>query len=251
MAKTIVSLHHPIVKHLVKLRTSSRYRHERRSVVILGSRMVNEVCPYRETRALLLAEGASVPPQIKPEEVYFVTEGILKKISGVQHPQGMLAEVAMPSPSQLDKCRYVVAFDRIGDPGNLGTLLRTALALEWEGAYILDSSCDPYNDKAIRAAKGATFYLPIRRGTWKELKQLVEENRLTPIAADIHGQKIQQMAMPKRVLLVLGSEAHGLSAEGEQLCRKVAIPTAGLMTSLNVAVAGGIFMYYIKSKLGL
>lgn len=246
MAKKIVSLQHPIVKHLVKLRISSRYRNENRTVIVMGKKMISEICPHHETKKLLITKETTPLPGVKSQDIYLVTEAILKKISGVRSPAEILAEVTMPIRSSLQECRYLVAFDKIRDPGNLGTLLRTALALEWEGAYILDNSCDPYNDKAVRAAKGATFRLPLQRGGWEELKKLAKDNQLIPIAADCDGQKIQNLPIQDRVLLVLSSEAHGLSAEGEKFCQKVTIPTSDTMKSLNVSVAGGILMYLMR-----
>ena len=85
----------------------------------------------------------------------------MKKISGMQTPEGLVVEIEMPKPAPLEGLKYLLALDGVSDPGNVGALLRTALALGWQGIFILDESCDPFNDKALRSARGATFRLPL------------------------------------------------------------------------------------------
>ncbi|MFQ5729137.1 MAG: TrmH family RNA methyltransferase [Waddliaceae bacterium] len=241
----ISSLQHPLVKHLVKLRKNRSYRYKNNTVVVEGKKLVSEVCQKQKARNILAIEESLIPKKVKTEESYLVSYDILKKISGVQNPEGILAEVLMPPEGSLEGFRYVVAFDGVGDPGNLGTLLRTALALGWEGAFILNNSCDPYNDKAVRSAKGATFRLPIRQGLWKEVKALIKNNGLQPVAADLKGKNFDELPSRGGVLLVLGSESRGLSEEARDFCEKITIPMSGKMESLNVSVAGGILMYGI------
>lgn len=242
----ISSLQHPIVKHLVKLRKDKRYRYEKRSAVVIGKKMVAEVCLHQQTKKILVIDEAILPAHITADEVYLVNTSILKKISGVETPEGVLAEVALPEFASLEGCRYVVALDGVSDPGNLGTLLRTALAFGWEGVYILDNSCDPYNDKALRAGKGATFRIPVQMGKWQTLRQLITSNKLKPVVAHLYGKNLKDLSSAESILLVLSSEAHGLSPEAEECCEKVTIPMTGAVESLNVSVAGGILMYHIK-----
>ena len=246
--KKISSLQHTLVKHLVKLRKNRSYRYENKTVVIEGKKLVSEVCQKQKARYTLAVDESLVPKKVQAEESYLVSHDILRKISGVQTPEGVLAEVPIPPKSSLEGFRYLVAFDGISDPGNLGTLLRTALALGWEGAFILDNSCDPFNDKAVRAAKGATFRLPIRQGSWEELRALIKNNGLQPVAADLNGKNFDAFSSKEGLLLVLGSEAQGLSEEARECCEKITIPMSGKMESLNVSVAGGILMYILINQ---
>ena len=239
----ISSLQHPLVKHLVKVRQSRSYRYENGTIVIEGKKLVGEVCLKQEALRILTVDESLIGAGVKAKEGCLVTQEIMKKISGLQSPEGVLAEVEMPSESVLDGLRYIVAFDGIGDPGNLGTLLRTALALGWQGAFLFNNCCDPYNDKALRAAKGATFLLPMRQGSWEGVKALIEREKLLPVAADIEGENINDFSSENGIFLVLGSEARGLSAETQAFCRKLTIPMSGKMESLNVSVAGGILMH--------
>src|SRR6185295_12199026 len=97
-------------------------------------------------------------------------------------------------------------------------------------------SCDPFNEKAIRAARGAHFRLPLAMGSYEDLKRIVKENNLDPLVADLEGSTPSELSKNKGKLLVLGNEANGASAEIQQFCSKVTIPMPGEMESLNVAI---------------
>lgn len=245
--QTITSLQHPIVKRLVKLRTDQRFRYAENAVVIEGIKPVQEVCETSTVRTIVASSSAAIPQRIVAAQVYIVNEQIMHKISGMQSPEGLIAEVTMPTPSTLETCSTILALDRINDPANMGMLLRTALALGWEGVFILKNSCDPYNDKALRTARGATFRLPLRQGTWNELQQIVTNKQLQPLVADIKGQDPETIVKQDKRLLVLGNEAQGPSAEALSFCQKISIPMSETMESLNVAIAGGILMYLLRT----
>lgn len=243
--KEITSLQHPLVKHLVRLRQNHDYREEHQTAFIEGMKLVGEICPYQHTKTVLVYDPSLVPSNIYADEVIIVSEPVMEKISGVRAPEGICAEVTMPlNPLPADFKRLLVC-DGISDPGNLGALIRTGLALGWDGIFIVPSSCDPFNEKAIRASKGAIFRFPLVRGTWDELRDLATNQQLNLLVADLKGISLQNITLPKRIALVMSHESHGpsLEAQGHQ---KVTIPLLGDMESLNVAVAGGILMYELK-----
>lgn len=249
MPEQIRSLNHPLIKHLVHLRQNTDYRHEHESVVIEGIKMVKEVASHYPVKALLAYDETFIPKGLKADKVYLATEEVMKKASGMKSPEGVMAEVAMPKIATLKSKRYIIAIDGVNDPGNLGTLLRTALALGWEGAFVLNESCDPYNEKALSAARGATFRLPIMQGNWEQLKKLIKEESLHPLVADLSGTPPSQIKPVNGLLLVMGNEAHGPSEEAKSLCQAVSIPMLGKMESLNVSVAGGILMYELQQNI--
>ncbi len=245
MERTISSLTHPIVKHLVSLRDSASYRDINNGVLVQGSKLIGEVGRQHAVRVIVTSDRSLVPHDLEGSEVILASEAILHKVSGVMTAEGIVAEVQRPVWSSMERFTRVLALDGVGDPGNLGTLIRTALALGWQGLYLLEGSCDPYNDKALRAAMGATFRLPMARGTWEELQKLAVSRHLTMLAGDVEGVPVGQASWDAGVVLVLGGEAKGLSPAVRQQCRAVTIPMAGQMESLNVAVAGGILMYVL------
>lgn len=243
----IKSVQHELVKHLVKLRQNRDYRIDHQSLVIDGLKPVTELGSKIKPKVLIAWDETLLPKNMKADDVVIVSENVMKKISGMVSPDGLLAEIPMPKPVSFAGKHYIVVLDRVTDPGNVGTILRTALALGWEGAFILNESCDPFNEKALRSARGATFRLPLAWGNWEMLKKIIQENKLDPIVADLHGAGLNEIKLRKGVCLVLGNEAQGASKEAKELCRPVAISMNGDMESLNVAVAGGILMHAFKS----
>lgn len=248
MFRRISSAQHEWVKHLVKLRQNHDYRYEHQSLVIEGLKPINEVCRCQRPKKLIATDETILPVGVEADEVAIVTESVMEKISGMRTPEGLVAEIPMPKPASLRNKGHIIALEGIADPGNVGTLLRTALALGWDGAFILDESCDPFNEKALRAARGATFRLPLAWGKWDDLKLLIQENHLQPIVADLKGHRLQDLAVKNGVALLLGNEAHGASEQAKKLCQSVTIAMPGEMESLNVSVAGGIMMYALKAE---
>lgn len=244
--RSITSQHHPFVKHLVKLRTDGAYRHEQALLVLEGLKPIQEVSPF--IAQLLYTPAYASYASSLPGEKWEITDALLHKISGMPSPEGIIAEVRMPPYVLLDKQRHVLALDGISDPGNLGTLLRTALALGWDAVYFLPGSCDPFNEKALRAARGAHFKLSLARGTAQMLCEWAEARKVQTLVADIEGSPPNMIPAASHRLLVLGNEAHGASEEIRRFCQTVAIPMLGEMESLNVAVAGGILLYLMSSR---
>jgi TrmH family RNA methyltransferase len=244
--RLLTSLQHPLVKHFVKLRIDSAYRHDAQVIVLEGLKPIQEVSTHI-IKLFYTLPYASFAASI-PCEKWQITEAILHKISGMSSPEGILAEIRMPPFVLLGKVKQVLALDGISDPGNIGTLLRTALALGWEAVYFLPGCCDPFNEKAVRAARGAHFKLALARGTAEQLHQWVLSHGAQPLVADLKGNAPEEVVSAARRLLVLGNEAHGASALIRQFCQPVTILMPGEMESLNVAVAGGILLYLLSKK---
>ncbi len=181
----------------------------------------------------------------------------MAKVSGVESAGGVTvaAEVGVPEPAELPAgaVRRVVALDGVQDPGNVGTLIRTALGLGWDAIFLIDGCCDPFNGKALRAARGATFRLPVLRGGWGDFAAMVRTHGLDVVVADAaeNGPGDQAVAVVPQadakagpVAIVLGSEGRGVSwPELDELDpRVVTLEMHDGMESLNVAVAGALVM---------
>ncbi len=245
MNKHITSLQHPLVKHLVKLRQNRSYRQEHSSVMIAGTKPVTELCQDAAAKTLLVMEGHDAPKAVEANECVFVSEAVMKKVTDMLHPEPLAAEIAIPAQHKLEGIKRLLVLDAVADPGNMGTLLRSALALGWEAVFILDNSVDPFNDKALRAARGATFRLPYRIGDDDACRQVLTHNKLQACVADVSGEAPEALAKEEGIALVLGNEAHGPESNYGAECRRVSIPMPGPMESLNVAVAGGILLYIL------
>ncbi len=244
MKPTLTSLQHPLVKHLVKLRKESAYRYAERSLVFTGSKPILEVLPF--VKKIIYSESCSTCLPTTAES-WRVTEAVMHKISGLVSPEEVIAEVELPRSTPLKNCSKLLVFDGISDPGNMGTLLRTALAFGWQGVFVLPNSCDLFNEKVLRAARGAHFKIPLYQGTVRELQTLIEKEDLLPFVADLQGTAPENVDMRKNIALIMGNEAHGPSQEIKEFCTPITLAMTDQMESLNVAVAGGILLYLLKN----
>ncbi|CAH8344949.1 unnamed protein product [Eruca vesicaria subsp. sativa] len=279
---SITSTSNPFVKHCLKLRQSASYRHAHGSVLVVGAIPIREVCMFQtnkdgvtsEIECLLLHEEALIPLGLESLSIRVVRVSslVMKKLSGVQSTDSVEAIALMRIPESFidleddeeeivitdckrwfPSARRVLVLDSIQDPGNLGTLIRSAMAFNWDGAFLLPGCCDPFNDKALRASRGASFQLPLVSGNWSHLKLLQRVFQMKLLAghpASTTSQKLSlefaQTLAEKPLCLILGSEGNGLSEQSRQVCELVSIPMEGEFESLNVSVAGGIFLFMLQ-----
>lgn len=233
LTKKIDSLQHPLVKRWVKLRTERSYREETQAVLVVGKKIIKEI----PTKVLISNKPG-------PDVEYLVTDEILKKITGLNQPDGFAAEVILPKPQLLFGLKHILILDRISDPGNLGTLLRTALALNWEGVIVTPDTVDLFNDKALRAAKGATFRLPYTCMTHEEIADFLHKNGFHAFTADIEGEVLGRVPFKTPIALILSNESKGPT---HSIGKKITIPMSKSAESLNVASAGAILLYSMRS----
>lgn len=250
MQTPISSLQHPLVKHLVKLRQNAPYRQSQQSLVIEGVKPILEICQKTKAKLILTCNLDLVPKNIQTDSLLICTEAVMQKASGLMNSEGMIAEIPQPKHNELEGKGSILILDSINDPGNLGTLMRTALALKWDGVFIVGECCDPYNEKALRASRGACLNLPWMRKDWNELKSFAARNHLQPLLADLNGEPPYPFSQQQGVMLILSNEARGPSKEALEWSQKVSIPLSEHVESLNVAIAGAILMYVIRPPTG-
>ena len=244
--KEITSAQHPTVLHLAKLQKSKPYRYEQKSVVLEGKNAIFELAQKIKPTRILTSCKDDIPQSVCAGEYIFTTEQVIEKISTVMQPETVLAEFPMPSFHIFSQEKRVIALDGLQDPGNLGTIIRTALALGWEGVFLIDPCCDPFNDKALRASKGAAFTFPMQKGSWQELEQLCKEQHFTLCLADLEGERPEAFKKEEKLMLVFGNETHGVQ-QSHNSHAKVTIPMKmGAIESLNVAQAASILLYTLR-----
>lgn len=177
-----------------------------------------------------------------------VSDAELKKLADTEHPQGVLA-VARRSRCRIsefepaDACALLV-FDGVGDPGNLGTLIRSADALGVGWVVALPGTVDPWNPKAVRAAAGSLFRLPVSQEPWPEVVTWLRQRHFSILCADARGEPVPRSGpWLARFALVLGSEPAGPSDRVKRDCdRRVAVELREGVDSLNVAVGGALLL---------
>jgi TrmH family RNA methyltransferase len=163
-------------------------------------------------------------------------------IAIVQIPERSFVKVAPDGPLRL------LVLDGVQDPGNVGTMLRTAAALGVAATVALPGTVDLWNAKVVRSAMGSHFTHPAIMTTWEGLDRWRMAESLPLWGADAHGEELAVLSQsaPPRLALVVGNEGAGLTADARtRVARIVALPT-GAVDSLNVAVAAGILMYELR-----
>ncbi len=186
-----------------------------------------------------ILEGAGMAPDV-------VEDGDLVSLADTEHPQGILAVCAQPvvgAEVVRQGGRYVV-LDGVQDPGNVGTLIRGAVAFEMDGIVVLDGTADPWGAKAVRASAGMVFRKPLVGIQFGHAMQRLAGEGIPVLVADPGGADVTTFDLPDGWALVVGNEGAGPrpnvdGAPGE----RVAIPMPGPAESLNVGVAGAILMY--------
>jgi len=143
----------------------------------------------------------------------------------------------------------VLVLDGVQDPGNVGTLLRTAFALGCPGAVLLKGTADAANPKALRAAAGASFRMPLATASDEQLAGWLKRHRIVLWVSDAAGTPIWRLEAPARLAVVMGNEGAGVRPAVAALSRdRVAIPLARGAESLNVAVAAGIILHEVQRE---
>ncbi|XRB22506.1 tRNA/rRNA methyltransferase SpoU type domain-containing protein [Pseudoscourfieldia marina] len=256
------------VKHLVKLRTNAKYRRECGTYVFVGDRPLKESFARMDVRSVLTSEPelwrdeADACDSLAP--VIHTADNVLQKISGVRNADAItaVAEVYMMEHTRFapgDVVTRMLVLDGVQDPGNVGTLLRTATAFGWTHVFLVrPGSCDLYNEKLLRALRGGHTTISVVEGDAEALRSLLAEHDLEMYAADMNGVDVVEVgrndanedARTKGIALALGAEGQGVSIPVYELSKSaVCVPMAvRSMESLNVAVAGGILMYELAVK---
>jgi TrmH family RNA methyltransferase len=239
--------------------THKKYRLQRGEFLVEGVRLCEEALVSRFgvrrliiCRELLRGQRADALVGLAEEKgvpVFETDRRTLERISETVHSQGVIAVCAVRSADLAGLARkrrgFVVILDQVSDPGNVGTILRTAAWFGARGAILGTGTVEWTNPKVVRASAGALFHLPVVQGVETEqVLRTLRQAGFALIAADVrHGEPLHSQPRPAKVGMLLGSEAHGVRTVLVPLVdRLVHIPRRGYGDSLNVAVAAGILM---------
>ncbi|HEL2575480.1 TPA: TrmH family RNA methyltransferase [Streptococcus suis] len=179
--------------------------------------------------------------------VSLVTPDIMRDLADSKSPQGVLAQLALPRqdlPTSLTG-KFLVLED-VQDPGNVGTMIRTADAAGFDGIFLTDKSADIYNIKVLRSMQGSHFHLPIYRLPVEELVRYLQAQGLPILATTLSSQSVdyKDFQPGPSFAMVMGNEGQGISAYMEEVADQlVHISMPGQAESLNVAIAAGILMF--------
>ena len=247
MEPMITSRKNPFVQQVRRLLTSRKERQQAGLFVADGTKLLQEAVRFWDgLHTVILTEGvdAQVPEQVR---VVTVSKEIMEYISPMETPQGALFLCRLPEQTAFVPKPGMLLLDGIQDPGNLGTILRTADALDIPVA-LLEGCADPYSHKVVRASMGAVFRTSVVQATWKEVQAACREagipigvTALSDRAEDLRSAQLLQMAV------VIGSEGQGVRKEIlESADRELIIPMNPRCESLNAAIAAAIVMWQMK-----
>ena len=184
-------------------------------------------------------------------DVLEVDDADFESAAETETPQGILAIARIPDISldslQLGARARIVVLDGVQDPGNVGTIIRTAAALGTSAVVAMPGTVDLWNAKVVRSGMGANFHFPVLSAEWEALDVIRQSHGLAVWGTDAAGALLETLAVPECLALVAGNEGAGLSEDARRrVDTLVALPIGETVESLNVAVATGIFLYQLR-----
>ena len=247
MELKITSRKNAFIQQVRRLLTSRKERQNAGLFVADGTKLLQEAVRFWDgLDTVILTEGVEtqVPDHVR---VVTVTPEIMEYISPMETPQGALFLCKLPQQTDFTPKPGMLLLDGIQDPGNIGTILRTADALDIPVA-LLEGCADPYSHKVVRASMGAVFRTPVVQTTWAEAQAACKAagipigvTALSDRAEDLRSAQLLQMAV------VIGSEGQGVRKEIlESADRELIIPMNPHCESLNAAIAAAIVMWQMK-----
>lgn len=264
--ETITSVQNILIKETKKLKLK-KFREQTGSFLLEGIRLAEEALRSgtlervfftgqlleTERGRLLLKDISNSKSQI---QTYEVTGEVLKTLAETETPQGIVGAARKMEYKLEDlkdlKDSIIVTADGISDPGNLGTIIRTAWAAGAAAVVCLQGTADPFNSKTVRSSMGGIFLLPVITDIkWKDLLSWSKEQGYFLTAGELEGSELYyRVNYRPKTMLIIGSEGFGLvSVNGDDLDSRVRIPLKDGAESLNAAVACGIILFEIRKQL--
>ena len=246
--ETITSRQNPLMTHLRKLASSRSYRKKSGEYLCDGTKLLDEALKWgAPVQTAVFSDGVDIPALPDTVRAVCVSEDLMRSVSPMETPQGALFTVALPEtklPETLAGKHYLV-LDGVQDPGNVGTILRTADALFCDGLLLVGGCADPWQPKAVRASMGAVLRCPVWSCTAEEAKGLLSRSGIPLYGAALRQDTLDARDIPEgKAAIAIGSEGRGLSEEMLALCdATVRIPMAEHCESLNAAAAAAVLLW--------
>ena len=251
---TIRSIRNKRVKYVKALGSKARLRRGESKLILEGGRLIRDAlkrggAPHLAFYAPERADYELVARlQERDCELLQASHDTLAYISDTQRHPGMLAVFHIPKPPLPQRPRRALILDGIGEPGNMGAILRSASAAGVDIAILAPGCVDPYNSKAMRSGMGAHFQLPIVEAAWNEIRGYCAG--LAVYCADANAElAYTDVDWREDWALIVGGEAHGLSQQAMSASRSgIAIPMAAASESLNVAAAAAVILFEARRR---
>lgn len=246
----ITSLSNSKVKHVRRLQRDKRFRHRERAFVMEGTRWLTEFARLAHTPHLILYTIAWYNQDNHPVILHQVdapaqpvSEEVMAAMSDTETPPGVLATAPMRSLPLPKRPFLYLILDRVQNPGNLGTMLRTASAAGADGALLGPGCVDPYNPKVVRGSMGALLRLPVHAASWDQIEEYTKGMGVW--LADAGGKRpYTAVNWSQPAALIIGNEAWGAGDAAHGLADgTITIPMRDATESLNAAIAAGVILF--------
>lgn len=255
MINIIRSASNPHVKRWRKLK-QKKYREESQTFLLEGYHLVEEaLASSYQVKEIILTQTEQAPFFKSPlaaslpsdSQRYIVSDELFKTLSTTLSPQGVAAVLEIIPPPKFPQDGHILLLDNLQDPGNVGTLIRSADAAGFSAVVLGEGCADLYNDKTLRATQGSLFHLAVFQAALPSLCSTLKSKEYEIWAAALEEATLFHKTTPsKKVALILGNEGQGIAKSLlEKADRKVKIPLLGRAESLNVGVAGAIIMFHL------
>jgi len=242
------------VRRVIALQRNTRRRFRAGLMVAEGLRLVGELAKSTISPAdvFVTPDFCSANPAASDlvgtlsarATLFEVTDDLMRKMSDTVTPQGILAVVPIPELPAPEHNRFILIPDQVRDPGNLGSMLRTAWAAGVTDVLLPPGTVDHTNPKVVRSAMGAHFRLPTRKASWDEIWQRVGRAHVWLAEAGL-GQSYDRVDWGGDVAIVIGGEAEGAGREARSRATSVHIPMAAGVESLNAAIATALLLFEV------
>jgi len=245
--KTISSRQNPEIKNCVTLK-KKKERHAQGKFIAEGETVCATLCAagWQPQQLYVTQQRLDIAQKMVADDIItLVTTEVMEKISQAHTPSGIVGLFQLPKTPQPERLSSGIVLVNVADPGNMGTLIRTCVAMGCTSVVVVDGA-DPWAHKVVQASAGAVANVDIFSWSWEKLLQNKGNKRLVALVVQ-NGTKLEKIDK-KNSLLVIGNEAHGIpTAWAEQCDERVTLPMPGKIESLNAAVAGSIALYVLHT----
>lgn len=246
----ITSISNETIKYFISL-NDKKTRMNAKRFIVEGYHLVNEASKTNLLEAIISTDEKELK-KINNVKRYLVNDAIINKIATTKNPQNILGIVKMLDhnitnlvPIIKENKTKLIMLDDVNDPGNLGTIIRTAAGLGYDGIIMSPNTVDLYNEKVIRSTQGVMFKIPIIKANLQEVIKLLKKEKVFCIGTALTNAKdVKHITKKDKFAICLGNEAKGISKEVlDNMDENVRIAMKNDVESLNVSIAAGIIMY--------
>ena len=238
----ITSTNNNTIKTLIKLK-QKKYRNQFGHYLIEGEHLVNEALKANQVECIITTK-----PLKSNLEVIEVSEEVMAKLAFTKSPSNIMAKCKIDSNNELMMKKRYLILDDLQDPGNIGTLIRSALAFGIDQVILSKNCVDLYNDKLLRAMQGANFHISCIYGDLTEIIEKLQANGVVVVGSALeNGQDISLIEKTEKMAFIVGNEGNGMNQNILDKCDYISYIPIQTIESLNVAIAGSILMYHFSN----